>query len=161
MLTSPAVCCGIEVVSLSRCWYHWIATSSCGGARKRMALAKPRCSRAGVNATTGRASSSSKLLSSQPRACCTRAGLEAWGHDLVTLDARLREQLGDAWPVVLCEHAARLSRHYIATRYPDAHASGTPGDHYTESDATQAHDDAVAVLRAVDGAWSEMQEERT
>jgi HEPN domain-containing protein len=59
-------------------------------------------------------------------------GVDAWGHDLAVLVARVTESIGEPWPPTLAEPAARLSRHYIPARYPDAHASGTPGAHYTE-----------------------------
>ena len=80
-------------------------------------------------------------------------GLEAWGHDLTVLCARAQAELGRAWPPRLGDAAARLARHYIATRYPDAMPSGAPATHYTDADAAQAEDDARAVLHAVDQAW--------
>ena len=57
------------------------------------------------------------------------------------------------------EPAARLARHYIPARYPDAHASGSPSSHYTEADAAQAGADARRLLAAVDAAWSALQED--
>ena len=69
------------------------------------------------------------------------------------LCARAEAQLGRAWPGELGDPAARLARHYIATRYPDALPSGAPTTHYTDADAAQAEDDARALLRAVDEAW--------
>lgn len=85
-------------------------------------------------------------------------GLDAWGHDLVVLGERAREHFGPSWPPEVAEPAARLSRHYIPARYPDAHASGVPGAHYTEADAIQAAADAEAIQSAVDGAWAELSE---
>lgn len=81
------------------------------------------------------------------------AGLEAWGHDLTVLCARAEAQLGRVWPAGLSDPAARLSRHYIAARYPDAMPSGPPATHYTDADAAQAEGDARALLGAVDEAW--------
>lgn len=83
-------------------------------------------------------------------------GEEAWGHDLVVLEQRAATALAATWPGGVADPAARLSRHYIPTRYPDAHASGEPGAHYRASDAEQAMDDARAVLTAVDGAWTDV-----
>ncbi|MDQ3639979.1 MAG: HEPN domain-containing protein [Actinomycetota bacterium] len=80
-------------------------------------------------------------------------GAEAWGHDLVVLHARAVEELAQAWPVGLDEPAARLARHYIPTRHPDAHASGSPSSHYTPADAIQAAEDAHRLLGAADDAW--------
>ncbi|MDP8975228.1 MAG: HEPN domain-containing protein [Actinomycetota bacterium] len=80
-------------------------------------------------------------------------GLDAWGHDLTVLCARAGAELGSAWPGGLSDAAARLSRHYIATRYPDAVPSGPTGTHYNDSDAAQAEQDAGALIGAVDEAW--------
>ncbi len=84
-------------------------------------------------------------------------GLEAWGHDLTVLCARAQSELDAAWPAGLADRAARLSRHYIATRYPDAVPSGTPSTHYTDTDAAQAAEDAKAVLDTVDRAWDALE----
>lgn len=78
-------------------------------------------------------------------------GADAWGHDLVVLCATARAQFGEGFDVE--EPAARLARHYIPTRYPDAHPSGAPSSHYTAADATQALDDATTVLDALDATW--------
>ncbi len=83
-------------------------------------------------------------------------GVEAWGHDLTVLCARAREAIGVTWPATAADAAARLSRHYIPTRYPDAHASGAPGAHYTDSDAAQAAADAASIAAAVESAWSRL-----
>jgi HEPN domain-containing protein len=74
-------------------------------------------------------------------------GAEAWGHDLVRLVDRagLTNDVGSP--------AARLSRHYIPSRYPDAHPSGPPGDHYGESDSATAMDDALSIVAAVRREW--------
>lgn len=85
-------------------------------------------------------------------------GSEAWGHDVVVLQARAVDELAPAWPRGLDEPAARLARHYIPARYPDAHASGSPSSHYTAADAAQAEADANLLLGAVDAAWSALGE---
>lgn len=85
------------------------------------------------------------------------AGLDAWGHDLASLGRRVSEALGGAWPEDLAEPVARLSRHYIPTRYPDAYPAGTPAEHYTAADAAEAANDAHRLLDAVDAAWHELQ----
>ncbi len=76
----------------------------------------------------------------------------AWGHDLVLLERRAGEVFDVDWPVDLDEAAARLGRHYIPARYPDAHPSGAPDERYTAADAIQAHADALAMVAAVQGA---------
>lgn len=79
-------------------------------------------------------------------------GRGPWGHDLARLGDRVREA-GLELPVEIAEAMHRLGRHYIAARYPDAHASGPPGAHYTESDAVAAIGDAEAIAHFIDGSW--------
>jgi HEPN domain-containing protein len=82
-------------------------------------------------------------------------GRAPWGHDL----AALGEQLGAAGLELANEdrdRLLRLARHYVAARYPDAHAGGSPGRRYSQSDADQALADARAILGAVDRAWDEL-----
>jgi HEPN domain-containing protein len=81
-------------------------------------------------------------------------GLDAWGHDLTVLSARAAEALGKSWTATASQAAARLSRHYIPTRYPDAHASGAPSSHYTEADSAQAKADARLIFETVDRSWT-------
>jgi HEPN domain-containing protein len=47
----------------------------------------------------------------------------------------------------------RLGRHYIPSRYPDAHASGTAAAHYGQADSAEAIRDAEAIVAAVDRSW--------
>lgn len=84
-------------------------------------------------------------------------GLPAWGHDLIVLSGRATDALGDAWPRDIRQPVARLSRHYIPTRDPDAHAAGAPGAHYTIADSELAARDCDQVLGAVDRAWAGLQ----
>lgn len=86
-------------------------------------------------------------------------GAEAWGHDLVVLFDRAAAVAGDLLPPSLAPGAARLARHYIPARYPDAHASGAPGSHYTSDDARSAAADAHSILDAVDSAWEALSAE--
>lgn len=78
---------------------------------------------------------------------------QAWGHDLTVLVAHAAGILGQLWPPTIPDPAARLARHYIPARYPDAHASGAPTNHYTGADADQADADARLIIAAVVGAW--------
>src|SRR5919204_25162 len=73
-----------------------------------------------------------------------------WGHDLPDLGRRASE-LGLPPPPEVIAAVHRLGRHYIPARYPDAHASGPPGEHYGQADAVQAFEDAEAILGYVDG----------
>lgn len=75
-----------------------------------------------------------------------------WGHDLDGLvnevglaGFELTEEVRAA--------ASRLGRHYIPSRYPDAHATGSPGQHYRESDWVQAQADTQTILNFIDTVW--------
>ncbi len=83
------------------------------------------------------------------------AGLEAWGHDLVELESRLRAPLGDEWSGA-SDPALRLARHYIPTRYPDAHPGGAPAARYEHADAMAAMSDVEALIGAIDAAWAQI-----
>jgi len=74
----------------------------------------------------------------------------AWGHDLGPIERGVAAVFGDDWPPGLVEPAMRLGRHYLPARYPDAHPTGAPDERYTPADARAAHDDAIALVGAVD-----------
>jgi HEPN domain-containing protein len=74
------------------------------------------------------------------------------GHDLVEL-GRACADAGAEPPDDLASRIMGLGRHYIPSRYPDAHASGAAGDRYGPADSSQAIDDGEAVLRFVDERW--------
>lgn len=57
-------------------------------------------------------------------------------------------------PAELDDALARLSRHYIPARYPDAHPGGSAASRYRPSDSAQAIADAERVLAFVDARWS-------
>jgi HEPN domain-containing protein len=81
---------------------------------------------------------------------------ESWGHDLVDLGDRSADALGAAFADEVLAGLRRLSRHYIPSRYPDAHPAGAPGSHYGEEDAEQALDDAARVIAAAREAWRQL-----
>ncbi len=83
-------------------------------------------------------------------------GLGPWGHDLVELGKRAKEALGADWRPELDHPLVSLSRLYIPTRYPDAHASGTATDHYDAQDAAQAIIEATFVLEGTDRLWARL-----
>lgn len=78
------------------------------------------------------------------------------GHDLVDLGDHVREAMGAELPDDITAALRRLSRHYIASRYPDAHAAGAPGSHYGPDDADQAIADAVRVIAETQHAWRQL-----
>jgi len=75
-----------------------------------------------------------------------------WGHDLVEL-GRSAAGAGLPLPPGVVSALNRLGRHYIPARYPDAHPSGQPGQHYGETDAAEAFQDAGTILGWVDSQW--------
>ncbi len=79
-------------------------------------------------------------------------GRGAWGHDLMRLG---EETAGAGIPVSteVRDALARLSRHYIPARYPDAHPAGSAASRYRASDALAAIADAEQALRFVDDSW--------
>ena len=72
-------------------------------------------------------------------------GGEARGHDLDGLLQGLEERV--SVPDELMDCAAELGKHYIATRYPNAHAEGPPSRHYTQREARRAVEHAREILR--------------
>ena len=79
-------------------------------------------------------------------------GRGPWGHDLVEL-GRACAAAGADPPDDLSSRLLRLSRHYIPSRYPDAHAAGAAGDRYGPADSSEAMEDAETTLRFVDERW--------
>ncbi len=82
-------------------------------------------------------------------------GAEAWGHDLPQLVARAAAELDPDWSAV-ADAADELSRHCIPARYPDAHPSGTPEDHYNATSSGLAFGYATEVLAKVDQSWASL-----
>ncbi len=70
------------------------------------------------------------------KALYQKLGIEVWGHSI----SRMLEQLPEEHkpPRELIDRAKELDRHYIPTRYPNAHPEGAPLDYYTREDAERA-----------------------
>lgn len=66
------------------------------------------------------------------------------GHDLISLLDEL--QVFTAIPENVHQASARLNRHYIPTRYPNAFDRGAPVDKFFEQDDREAVQDAELVL---------------
>jgi len=69
------------------------------------------------------------------------------GHNLNELRQAL--EVHATVPTPIQEACARLNRHYIPTRYPDAFPSGMPVAQFFEPDAREALADAEEVIRFV------------
>lgn len=85
-------------------------------------------------------------------------GASAWGHDLVDLGERTTAALNVELAEAVTAALRRLSRHYITSRYPDAHPAGAPGSHYGPEDAQDAVADADRVITEARSAWRQLAE---
>jgi HEPN domain-containing protein len=74
-------------------------------------------------------------------------GLIPLGHSVTKLLTRL-ERRGIQTKEIL-KHARLLDRHYIPTRYPNAHPEGAPFEYYDEGSAKEALRNAERILQAI------------
>ena len=73
-----------------------------------------------------------------------------WGHSVRVLLERYFEKIGE-WDEQLLSRARELDRHYIPSRYPNAHPAGTPHEAYDEEAARRAIEAAEAILNYARG----------
>lgn len=78
-----------------------------------------------------------------------RRGAEVRGHSVADMLGVLART--DAVPDRLRQAALELDKAYIPPRYPNAHASGFPGEKYTRPEAERLIDHANRVLRFCEG----------
>ncbi|MFX0114540.1 MAG: HEPN domain-containing protein [Candidatus Hodarchaeota archaeon] len=71
--------------------------------------------------------------------------IDAWGYTVSKLLILSEET--NPLPPNLLNKAKRLDRHYIPSRYPNAHDSGAPMDFHTEEDAKDAIKSAQAIIK--------------
>jgi len=62
----------------------------------------------------------------------------AWGHSVRILIERYIEKTGDRDAEALLSDARELDRHYIPSRYPNAHPSGTAHEAYDQKTSENA-----------------------
>ncbi|MDR5710374.1 MAG: HEPN domain-containing protein [Armatimonadota bacterium] len=79
------------------------------------------------------------------KAALHRLGGEAWGHSVADLLTELGRH--HAVPSELQEAALELDKAYIASRYPDAHPSGSPRRRYTRREAERMVGYADEIVR--------------
>jgi HEPN domain-containing protein len=82
----------------------------------------------------------------------------AFGHNLAALAEAAGELAGVEIESQLLDALARLARHYIPTRDPDALPTGSPADSYRLADAEQARQDADTVLEFTRFVWQDVQD---
>ncbi len=73
----------------------------------------------------------------------------AWGHSIRVLLERFFSSRGLSASEELLNYARELDRHYIPSRYPNAHPSGTPHEAYDETTSLRAIDAAERIIAFV------------
>lgn len=61
-----------------------------------------------------------------------------WGHSVRVLLQRYFEVMGETPPQGIITMARELDRHYVPSRYPNAHPAGTPHEAYDEETSLRA-----------------------
>jgi len=74
---------------------------------------------------------------------------EPWGHSLLNLIRELPDDAARSALSGLIDHAKRLDKLYIPTRYPNGLPDSIPADVYTDSEASEATVMARQIVEAV------------
>lgn len=74
-----------------------------------------------------------------------------WGHSVRVLLERYFRKVLREFPEELKVYARELDRHYIPSRYPNVHPSGTPHEAYDKDTALRAIKAAEAIINFVKG----------
>ena len=88
------------------------------------------------------------------KAAFQKRGAVAWGHSVADLLDELVEP--GAVPPELADAALELDKAYIPTRYPDAHASGSPRRRYTLAEAQRMVSHAERIVSHCQGLLSDL-----
>lgn len=72
-----------------------------------------------------------------------------WGHSVRELLLRYFEKTGSGFREDIMVYARELDRHYIPSRYPSAHPSGTPHEAYDEETSRRALEASEKVISFV------------
>lgn len=72
-----------------------------------------------------------------------------WGHSIRVLLERYFERKGMKLNHELIIHARELDRHYIPSRYPNAHPEGTPHEAYDEHVSSRALEASKKIINFV------------
>jgi len=83
------------------------------------------------------------------KAVCEHLRSPQFGHNLNVLVQAVAAHV--AVPPSVSTACARLNRHYIPTRYPNAFDRGAPADQFFEPDAQQALEDGSEVISFAEG----------
>ncbi len=74
----------------------------------------------------------------------------AWGHSVRVLLERYFKASSREPVKILLSSARELDRHYIPSRYPNAHPSGTPHEAYDEETSLRALEASKRIIRFVE-----------
>ena len=88
------------------------------------------------------------------KAVFQKLGAVVWGHSVADLLLELKE--GHDVPDELIDLALELDKAYIATRYPNAHPSGSPKVRYTKTEAERLIGHAQKIIEFCEGFLSEL-----
>jgi len=78
------------------------------------------------------------------KALVQKLGADAWGHSVTALLSALPPDTGVEDELI--DRGKELDKHYITSRYPNAHPQGAPFDYYTQYEAERAIKHAEAVV---------------
>lgn len=85
-------------------------------------------------------------------------GETAMGHSILSLLEEL-EKLGMEVKDRIFSSARNLDKHYIPTRYPNAHPARSPFQYYDQADASQALENANSIIQFAKKHWLELRKE--
>jgi len=68
----------------------------------------------------------------------------------------LEKELGIEAPINVKQACTTLDKYYIPIRYPDAWVEGVPEDYFTESDARDAINKALLIIKWVKETWRKL-----
>ena len=71
--------------------------------------------------------------------------IDVWGHSISQLLQNLPENLRPDQNLI--DISKELDKHYIPSRYPNAHPSGAPMDYYTKNEAERAVNYAKEIIK--------------
>lgn len=91
------------------------------------------------------------------KAVFQKLGAEAWGHSVVGLLEELKKFKEVSEELV--EFGMELDKAYIASRYPNAHPSGSPRKRYSKNEAERLIEYAEKIYRFCSGILSELDSE--
>lgn len=74
-----------------------------------------------------------------------------WGHSVRVLLERFYERKGRKADEKIIAYARELDRHYISSRYPNAHPDGTPHEAYDAFTSERAIKAAKEIIKFVEG----------